>query len=129
MYRLKCLGCGADWDDDGLMVVCPNDHEPALLRTAYGPAFKPDASRLGIARYREWLPIPAAGALSCPQPAVFRSEALCAAFGAPNLWLAFNGYWPQRGALLPTGTFKDLESAAILARFPAAHHTLVAASA
>jgi cysteate synthase len=80
-------------------------------------------------RYRRWLPLRTPAVDRCPRTAVFQSEALCAALGAPNLWLAFNGYWPERGAHMPTGTFKDLESAAVLARFPGNERVLVTASA
>ncbi|HZT12826.1 MAG TPA: cysteate synthase [Candidatus Baltobacteraceae bacterium] len=130
MYRLRCMGCGSEWSDDGLITACPNAHAPALLRTVYETAhFQPDPDAEGIARYQKWLPVRAGGLPPCPRTAVFQSAALCEALQAPNLWLAFNGFWPQRGALLPTATFKDLESAAVLARFPATNRTLVAASA
>lgn len=129
MYRLKCLGCGAEYPDDGVFVRCPADHEPALLRTRYAMTrFMPDEHAFGLMRYRHWLPLRNEVARDVPHTAVFQSRALNAHLRAPNLWLAFNGYWPARGALLPTGTFKDLETAAVLARFPR-DRTLVAASA
>ncbi len=129
MYRLRCLGCETEYPDDGLIVRCPKDHEPALLRTAYRiKRFSPDDRAYGIARYRHWLPAYGQPPLDVPRTAVFQSQPLNARLRTPNLWLAFNGYWPARGALLPTGTFKDLETAAVLARFPR-HRTLVAASA
>src|SRR5581483_10095508 len=117
MYRLRCMGCGSEWSDDGLLTACPNAHAPALLRTVYEAAhFQPDPDAEVIARYRNWLPVRSGGLPACPRTAVLQSAALCEALQAPNLWLAFNGFWPQRGALLPTGTFKDLETAAALAR-------------
>ena len=130
MYRLRCLGCGAEYPDDGLVTRCPQDHAPALLRTVYETArFEPDTAFSGMLRYRRWLPIRGKVHESCPRTAVFQSSKLCGALGAPNLWLAFNGYWPERGARMPTGTFKDLESAAVLARFPNSGRTLLCASA
>jgi cysteate synthase len=38
--------------------------------------------------------------------------------GLPNLWICFHGYWPERGVEFQTGTFKDLEADAVLARIP-----------
>lgn len=129
MYRLHCLGCGAEYPDDGMLLHCPQEHSPALLRTKYSQTrFAPDKNAAGIMRYRQWLPVREHSTHDVPRTAVFQSRALSARLGAPNLWLAFNGYWPAHGALLPTGTFKDLETAAVLARFPA-HRVLVAASA
>ena len=130
MYRLRCLGCGAEYLDDGLMVRCEHEHRPALLRTRYERTdFAPDAHRWGVMRYHRWLPARTALSDTCARTAVFQSRALSDMLRMPNLWLAFNGYWPARDALLPTGTFKDLETASVLARFPASTHTLVAASA
>lgn len=129
MYRLVCLGCEAEFPDDGVVLRCPGDHAPALLRTRYAARrFTPDESAAGIMRYRQWLPLRDHGSAEAPRTAVFTSSALNAVLGTPNLWLAFNGYWPARGAMMPTGTFKDLETAAVLARFPR-DRVLVAASA
>ncbi|HLI97326.1 MAG TPA: cysteate synthase [Candidatus Baltobacteraceae bacterium] len=129
MYRLRCLGCGAGYRDDGLRLHCEHEHAPALLRTEYAlTRFTPDEGAKGIMRYRHWLPVRSQSSYDVPRSAIFQSATLNAHFRTPNLWLAFNGYWPARGALLPTGTFKDLESAAVLARFPR-NRTLVVASA
>lgn len=72
----------------------------------------------GIYRYRDWLPIvrsvPGAG-----RTVVFRDERLGRQLGLSNLWIAFNGYWPERGADLGTATFKELEAHAVLGRLPA----------
>ena len=130
MYFLRCAACGAEYADDGLMVRCSIEHEPALLQTVYASReFRPDERYSGMMRYHRWLPIRGGAPEYCPRAAIFQSSALCDALGAPNLWLAFNGYWPQRDARMPTGTFKDLESAAVLARFPAGKRILVTASA
>lgn len=129
MYRLHCLGCGAEYPDDGVLLRCPSDHDAALLRTRYAiTRFTPDDHGFGLMRYRHWLPLRDHVSHDVPRTAIFQSRALNAHLRTPNLWLAFNGYWPARGALLPTGTFKDLETAAVLARFPR-DRTLVAASA
>lgn len=129
MYRLICLGCKASLPDDGVILRCPHDHAPALLRTQYADArFAPDETAAGIMRYRHWLPLRDNVLRDVPRTAIFQSARLNRLLRTPNLWLAFNGYWPARGALLPTGTFKDLETAAVLARFPR-DRTLVAASA
>jgi cysteate synthase len=50
--------------------------------------------------------------------------------GLRYLWIAFNGYWPAKGAHLPTATFKDLEAYSVLGRMPLdSHLVLVVASA
>ena len=128
-YFLRCTGCGRDHEDDGLRTACDGTHAPSLLRTVYAEKrFNPDLNARGILRYRQWLPVrnpPAASGLC----ATFQSEALNAALQTPNLWLAFSGYWPQRGAHLTTATFKELEAQAVVSRFPRDGTVLVAPSA
>jgi cysteate synthase len=47
-----------------------------------------------------------------------------------NVWVVFNGYWPERGAALETASFKDLEAWAVLSRIDGRHEgVLVLASA
>lgn len=111
------------------MLTCPNGHEPALLQTEYTEKnFTPVQEDEGIFRYRHWLPvvreIPGSG-----RPVVFRSERLSRLVGIPDLWVAFNGYWPERGGHLETGTFKELEAYTVLGRLPEDPVVLVVASA
>lgn len=128
-YFLRCMGCGRDHEDDGLRTACERTHAPSLLRTVYAEKrFNPDTLGRGILRYRQWLPLrnpPVTSGLS----ATFQSDALNAVLQTPNLWLAFSGYWPERGAFLTTATFKELEAQAIVSRFPRDGTVLVAPSA
>lgn len=128
-YRVLCPVCGVRREDDGLLLDCTGDHEPALLRTEYAErdfVVSPDSP--GLYRYRRWLPttrvLPEAGRTS-----VFRSARLGAELGLRELWIAFNGYWPERGAALETGTFKEFEAHAVLGRAAGASSTVVVASA
>jgi cysteate synthase len=97
---------------------CPVAHEPALLLAEYEePAFRPDPDVDGVFRFREWLPV----ARSLPRAGgsvVYRSAALNRMVGLTNVWVAFNGYWPERGAQLETTTFKELEAWTVLGRLP-----------
>lgn len=119
-YRLACPSCGRRFaeDPDGMRIACDAGHEPALLRAEYAAEqLRVDEAQPGIFRWSAWLPvrrsIPGDG-----RPTVFRSERLAARLGMGDLWLAFNGWWPERGACLDTCSFKDLEAAAVLARLP-----------
>ena len=129
-YNLRCSGCAATFpDDDGLRLECPHDHPPALLRSEYAERRFIVGSEPSVLRYREWLPLRRPIA-TVARTGVYRSAALGGRLGLPNLWIAFNGWWPERGATLPTGTFKDLEAFAVLGRFPAdERRPLVVASA
>ncbi|MFJ4191834.1 cysteate synthase [Kitasatospora sp. NPDC089509] len=126
---LVCSSCALRTPDDGVSLACPEPHGPALLRSDYGDRpFAPDREVAGIHRYRDWLPIRRVVA-DTGRTVVYRSERLGGFLGLRNLWIAFNGYWPERGAGLTTGSFKELEAAAVLGRLPERAGTLVVTSA
>ncbi len=129
-YRLRCKGCDETFEDDGLVLQCSTHREYALLGAEYRDRrFEPDTHAEGIFRYRSWLPSTRvlAGAGSS---VTYRSEKLNRMVGLLNVWVVFNGYWPERGATLETTTFKDLEAWTVLSRIPERHEgVLVLASA
>lgn len=127
-YTLVCASCGMRQEDDGLILDCPGRHAPSLLRTEYaGSGFNPHRHQEGLFRYKEWLPVirvqPDAG-----RTAVYHSKGLAKTLGLPNLWIAFNGYWPERGAGLQTATFKEFEAYTVLGRLPEQHLIMTVAS-
>jgi cysteate synthase len=83
----------------------------------------------GIYRYHCWLPV-ARRLTGAGAPITYKSERLCDELGLPNLWIAFSGYWPERGAMLETGTFKELETYGVLSRIrgPSAQILVVASA-
>ncbi len=129
-YQLLCPSCGCRRDDDGSLLVCPNSHPPALLKTCYSSrVLEIDPGAQGIYRYQCWLP--RTNRLeNAPRSVTYRSEQLGSVLGLPNLWIAFSGYWPERGARLETASFKELEVGGVLSRIPRyGFRALVVASA
>ena len=91
---------------------------PALLYTIYAAA-KPESTDdlTGIFRYGNWLPL----RRTFPQSSAavtYRSEGLACRLGLDNLFITFNGYWPERNAFMRTCSFKELEAYAVCARLP-----------
>ncbi|SCK37855.1 cysteate synthase [Streptomyces sp. WMMB 322] len=128
-YSLLCPLCGQRRADDGLMLSCARNHSPALLQTSYEEReFKPLTDVDGVFRYRSWLPVTRTFA-GAGGTTVLRSERISRFLGLPRLWLAFNGYWPEKGCFLETCTFKELEAYAVLGRMPQESPVLVVASA
>jgi cysteate synthase len=113
---MRCSACSATYADDGTRLVCDRPHEPSILVTEYQERrLVPDPKAPGLFRYRRWLPC--YGELAGAGTSVtYRSEHLGRRLGLTNLWVAFNGWWPERGAQLETGTFKELEAWTVLAR-------------
>ncbi len=131
-YRLSCLQCGKLFDDpqEPFLLSCSEGHRPALLRAVYAERRLPlDPGESGLFRYRRWLPIrrtwPEAGG-----PVVFQSHGLAAHLKLDALFLAFSGFWPERGAALESCSFKELEALSVGARLPPGEgRTLVVSSA
>jgi cysteate synthase len=71
----------------------------------------------GIFRFADWLPVsrtlPGKG-----YPVTYRSESLARKLGLERLYITFSGYWPEKGAAMSTGTFKECEAYAVCARYP-----------
>jgi cysteate synthase len=129
-YHLTCAACGRHYDDDGLRLRCDSLHAPALLRSAYRDThFAPAGRADDLARHHAWLPIRHALPTRPIAGATFRNAALERALGVRELWIAFSGYYPRRGAYAPTATFKDVEATAVVARFARERAILVIASA
>ncbi|MFI5800201.1 cysteate synthase [Streptomyces sp. NPDC051677] len=127
-YTVVCSACGARYEDDGLILDCPQPHEPAFLRAEYDRPAAPSGDRAGLFRHACLLPV-ARTFPGVPGPLVYRADRLGRRIGLSQLWVAFNGYWPERGASMPTCTFKDLEAYTVLGRLPADPPVLVIPSA
>jgi cysteate synthase len=127
-YTVVCSACGSRYQDDGLLLDCSHGHEPAFLRTEYDGTGVRAGEGTGLFRHAPLLPV-ARTFPDVPGPVVHRAERLGRRIGLDRLWVAFNGHWPERGAQLPTCTFKDLEAYTVLGRLPAAPPVLVIPSA
>ncbi|KUG23009.1 cysteate synthase [hydrocarbon metagenome] len=117
-YTLRCRQCGKELSDDGLVLTHAGCDPPALLQTIYA-AEKPESigDLTGIFRYGNWLPL----RRTFPQSSAavtYRSEKLACRLGLDNLFITFNGYWPERNAFMRTCSFKELEAYAVCARLP-----------
>ena len=127
-YTIVCSSCGRQYEDDGLILDCSADHDPALLRTEYS-----DRGIQAIRRQGRHISLSAVASChgrpaDAGRTAVYRSSGLAHLLGLPNLWIAFNGFWPERGAALETATFKELEAHTVLARLPRPDLILTVAS-
>jgi cysteate synthase len=108
-FSIKCRKCGKVLENS-YCAFCEHCAD-ALLVTEYDAPFSEQGGE-GVWRFN-WLPVHNPEAKQ-PGPVVYRSAGLSAAFGLENLYIAFNGYWPEKGAGLQTCTFKEFEAAVVL---------------
>lgn len=115
-YQLQSLCCNTVFDDTDWELECPHNEKPALIRAIYHKKQIEIHENLpGLYKFSDWLPInrilEGSGA-----PITYKSEGLANALGLNNLHITFNGYWPEKGALMQTGTFKECEAYSVCAR-------------
>ncbi|MDJ0737256.1 MAG: cysteate synthase [Nostocaceae cyanobacterium] len=129
-YILRCTLCGREYTPDPFRLYCDEEHEPSLLRAVYSHKKLEIKENLpGLFRFIDWLPVEryldAKG-----RPITYQSKNLGHHLGLDNLFISFNGYWPERDARIFTCSFKELEAFSVLARVPKNNQkTLVVASA
>ena len=129
-YQLRSRLSGRIFPDRSWLLDAPGDPGPSLLQSVYGNQqleVKPET--FGIYRFADWMPVHRILEGSSA-PITYRSAGLAGHLGLKNLWITFSGYWPERGALMRTCSFKETEAYSVCARLPLdQHNTLVVASA
>lgn len=105
-FLLRCVNDGALQPQYALS--CP--HDQSLLRAEYRARQIQPGDAPGIWRFLDWLPVEKAFPGFKAGPVTYKSRGLARELGLENLFISFNGYWPEREARLPTCSFKDLEA-------------------
>ncbi|MCX9084116.1 MAG: cysteate synthase [Candidatus Methanoperedens sp.] len=123
-YDLVCTRCNSVYFDDRLK--CDTDN--GLLRANYRNKKLELKNVHGVGKFHDWLPVDDlittdAGSVT------YRSTELASHLGLNNLFIGFNGYWPEKGAYIKTCSFKELEAFPTLTRSKNSGKSLVLASA
>ena len=108
-FSIKCRKCGKVLVNS-YCAFCEHCAD-TLLVTEYNARFSERGGE-GVWRFN-WLPVHSPDVVQ-PGPVVYRSRGLAVQLGLENLYIAFNGYWPEKGAGLQTCTFKEFEAAVVL---------------
>ena len=109
-YSIRCRKCGKVLENS-FCAFCEHCKD-ALLVTEYHDRRFTESSARGVWRFN-WLPVHEPASVQ-PGPLVYRSHGLARHLGLEQLFIAFNGYWPEKGAMLETCTFKEFEAAVVL---------------
>ncbi|MCX6237654.1 MAG: cysteate synthase [Bacteroidia bacterium] len=115
-YHLQSLCCGERFEDQNWELNCPNNDEPSLIRAIYdNKQLIIDETQPGLYKFASWLPVNKT-LKGSGSPVTFKSIGLAKELGLTNLYITFNGYWPEKGAMMETGTFKECEAYSVCAR-------------
>lgn len=109
-YEIRCRKCGAVLAES-YCAFCEHC-EDALLVTDYKERRFTENNTNSIWRFN-WLPVHG-HTFHQPGPVVYRSGGLSERLGLDDLYIAFNGYWPEKGADISSCTFKEFEAAVVL---------------
>ncbi|MFH0966419.1 MAG: cysteate synthase [Methanobacteriota archaeon] len=106
-YLLVCPICNKRFPDNYTM-ICPCGCG-GLLMAEYKATSLTIRDLPGLFRFSDWLPVK--GLLPTrAAPICYQSSLLAQNLGLTNLWIAFSGYWPERGAFVISGSFKEFEA-------------------
>ena len=111
------VATGRLFDDQGWTLDDKLCDKPSMVRPVYAQKQLnvKEGNDLGLYRYADWLPIKTM--LRDPsEPITYKSEALAKRLGLNNLYITFNGWWPERGARMSTCSFKEMEAYSVCAR-------------
>lgn len=129
-YQLQSVKTGNIFEDAGWLLDAPGETEPTLIRPIYAEKklnIKDDS--WGLYKFADWLPV-SRTLEGSSAPVTYKSEGLAAELGLKNLWITFNGYWPEKNAYMKTGSFKETEAYSVCGRMtPEMNKVLVVASA
>jgi len=129
-YHLRSLVTGNEFEDKNWILEAAGEPTPSLLSSVYDmPRLDVKDNRFGIYQFADWLPLHRVLEGSSA-PITYKSEGFADLLGLQNLYITFSGYWPEKGALMRTCSFKETEAYSVCARMsPEQNKILVVASA
>ena len=130
-YQLQSVATGNIFSDTGWMLDAPGEEKHSLIRAIYkNKQLIIKGKDFGLYTFADWLPIKRM-LKGSSAPVTYKSEGLANALGLKNLYITFSGYWPEKGALMRSCSFKETEAFAVGGRMTESQYTdvLVVASA
>ncbi len=129
-YKLQSVKTKKIFDDEGWTLEAPGEKDPTLIRAIYEKTqIEVKDNSWGLYKFADWLPI-GRTLKGSSAPVTYKSEGLAKELGLKNLWITFSGYWPEKGAIMKTGSFKETEAYSVCGRMtPEMDKILVVASA
>jgi len=109
---LKCCDCGYSFRGSGFDFSCPHGCD-SLVKTVYHKKTITFQEHQGIWRYVDWLPVEKTTDYD-GRSITYKSSGLAEELGLKNLYVSFNGFWPERSGLVKTCTFKEYEAVVTL---------------
>jgi cysteate synthase len=125
------VASGNIFNDRGWLLDPPGESKPSLIRALYkNKQLQLKGQEFGLYTFADWMPV---GRMlkGSSAPVTYKSIGLAKALSLENLYITFSGYWPEKGATMPTCSFKETEAYSVGGRMTDAQKSkvLVVASA
>lgn len=115
-YTIRTYATGREFEDNGWSIDDPACDVPSLIRAIYKKKqIDIKDSSYGIYRFADWMPVNRMLEGSC-SPVTYKSEGLAKELGLDNLYITFNGYFPEKGVHMSTCSFKETEAYSVCGR-------------
>lgn len=115
-YNLQSVKSGKVFNDSGWLLDSPNGETGTLIRAMYQKKqIQIKDNEYGLYKFADWLPV-SRMLEGSSAPVTYKSNGLADYLGLSNLWITFSGYWPEKGALMRTCSFKETEAYSVCAR-------------
>lgn len=117
-YCLMNVATSRIFKDTGWILADRESPVPSLVRSIYDKKeLEPKSDDWGFYRFADWLPVRRVLRNSATT-VTYHSEKLGKYLGLDNLYIAFSGYWPEKGAMMQTCSFKETEAYSVCGRLP-----------
>jgi len=115
-YKLQSIATGKFFKDSGWLLDAPGEADPTLIRAIYETQqISVKDNSYGLYKFADWLPVKKMLEGSSA-PVTYKSEGLAKKIGLNNLYITFSGYWPEKGAMMRSCSFKETEAYSVCAR-------------
>jgi cysteate synthase len=115
-YHLHSLVSGKDFEDSGWILEAAGEEKPSLLQTVYAKSqLQVKSEEYGLYKFADWLPVKRM-LKGSSAPVTYKSEKLAQHLDLSNLYITFSGWWPEKGAVMNTCSFKETEAYSVCAR-------------
>ncbi|HPE34551.1 MAG TPA: cysteate synthase [Bacteroidales bacterium] len=115
-YKLQSLATGSIFEDTGWLLDPPGETSPSLIRAIYQhQQLNEKDDKYGLYKFADWLPFNRFLEGS-EAPLTYKSKHLAQFLKLENLYVTYNGYWPEKGIEMPSCSFKETEAYSVCAR-------------
>lgn len=115
-YHLNSLVSNNTYTDEAWLLDEPGAEKPSLLQSVYKKErIEVKGDEYGLYKFADWLPVKRM-LKGSSAPVTYKSDAFARSLGLKHLYITFSGWWPEKGAMMKTCSFKETEAYSVCAR-------------